>query len=343
MSDKNLNALAEKVLKTMEDSTNSGAEMLPEEWSNTIIELIREDSWVRQLFANNTWKMRFDTEHVPKWTGAITTYGMSNVATSEPTASSPTTDSVELNMKTFMAKVLVKKKWLAYGIEQLSEHLEHEIVEEFVETEADAIVNGDTDTGATNINGQLVTNDLKLEFDGLRKQNFDASDASEITNVNASGEAISLSHIRSGFKNLGLYARKKSDLILLVSLNTGTTLLGFEELETLDKYGPKATIFSGEIGTIKLYGVKVIETDKIPTNLESTGKYDSGGSQDKTVAILFKRQTAMLGIPEKAERAFSIEQEKKPGLQQVNLYPGEDLAFNVQWRGAILQIINIAT
>lgn len=329
-----------EVLKTLQNSANSGAEMLPVETQNRIIEVIKNKSWVRQVFADNTVPMSVDTLNVPKFTSQMSFYGVSDTATGEPTATSQATSEVTLSMKTIMGKVQVKRKLLAYGIPSLDARIESDIASTLAETESNMVINGDTTSGATNINGTLSTGDVRLEFDGLRKCNFDAVTAGSITNVNASGAVITLSHIRDAIKALGLQGGTRSDLILIVCLESQAEMLGWEELETLDKYGPNATIFTGEIG--KIYGISVIATSKVPTNLNAAGKYD-GVTTTRTVAILFNKRTPMLGTSTLPDRRFQMEVEVKPGLDQLNLFPREDIAFNVQWEEAIVQIYNLGT
>jgi len=324
------------VLKALDGTAGKGDEMLPEEVRNEIIEIVREKSWVRQTIP--TIEMSMSTVKIPKLTGSITFYGVSDSATSEPSESTHSTDDVQLDMKTIMGKVPIKKKLLTYAIPSLEAELKNDIGGALAQTEANVVVNGDTDTTASNINGTLSTGDVRLELDGLRKHNFTAVAAGSVTNVDASGAALGLSDIRKAIANLGVYGRYRDQLILLVSPTVGAEMLGWDELETIDKY-PEATIVTGQVG--KVYGISVIVTDAIPENLNDSGKYD-GTTTDKTVAILFNKNSPILGVPTYADRKFNIQVEEKPGLDQINLYPMEDIAFNVRYQDAIVQIINIS-
>lgn len=337
MSDKT--KLIDRITKALDGTSGDGSEMCPTEVRNEIIRLVREKSWVRQLVGDGVIEMSMRTVKIPKFSSGITMYSMDDDASSEPTESQHGTTEVQLDMKTIIAKVPIKKKLLAYAIPALERDIYRDIADYLAYVEADIVVNGDTTSGASNINGTLSTGDVKLIVTGLREQNFNAVAASEVSNVDASGTTLTLSHIRQAIANMGVPGRDPADLVLLVPNCTRADMLGWEELETVDKHGPDATIITGMIG--KVYGIPVICTSVISQGMNSSGVVASGSSL--TAAILMNRRTMLLGVPTMAERQFMIDLERKPGLDQINLYPKEDLAFAVRYREQIVQIYNVAT
>ena len=117
-------------------------------------------------------------------------------------------------------------------------------------------------------------------------------------------------------------------------------MLGLTELQTVDKYGPAATILSGEIG--KIYGIRVFGTGAIATNLNATGVYDAS-TVDKTVAILTHIRSPLIGNPTVAERRFSIGFHDEPTRDRFVLIPKQDMAFGVRYPEAICLLTGIAT
>ena len=119
-------------------------------------------------------------------------------------------------------------------------------------------------------------------------------------------------------------------------------VLGWEELRTVYKYGPKATVLTGELG--KLYGTTVISTSLVPDTLDDDGaakNQSSGTGGNRTVVLVFDKRSPIIGNPVKAERKFKIEVDDEPQGDRIVLVPKEDFAFANRYDEAICQIINV--
>lgn len=328
-------------------SAGQGAEMLPEEVSKEIIMRVWDESWARKAFRAVT--MRTLTLKIPKITGGITMQGTTGQTDPEASETAQSTAEIELSMKTIIGNAPIDSKTEAYAIPTLMPKLIEDITDTVLSTEEDVFINGDQTAGANNINGVyqatnfpdgIVTRDPRLELDGLRHFARETAAGS----VNASGASLTTTHIRRAFGQLGLYGKKKEDLIVLVSLSVETTMLGWTELITLDKYGPKATILTGEIG--KLFGTTVIGTSHLKDTMDSTGvarsQADGNTSgNNRTVVLVFNKKSPIIGNPAKAERKFSVKADPEPQKDRVVLVPKEDFAFANFYDEAICQIINV--
>jgi hypothetical protein len=222
-----------------------------------------------------------------------------------------------------------------------------------LETEEDVFINGDTETGtgyADNINGAyhaanfpdgIAARDARLELDGLRKWAIE-NETDNSKYVNASGTALTTTHLRDALGKLGKFGKRKEDLCAFVSLSVQNQMLGWDELETLDKYGPKATILTGEVG--KVYGVRIIGTSIIPETLDGAGVARSQAANpenNRTVVLVVNVRSPIIGNPSMSERKFSIEVEDVPRQDEIILIPKEDFAFANSYESAIVHIRNV--
>ena len=276
--------------------------------------------------------------NVPSLTASVSFHGHTLADTdagNAPAESRPTTNEITLEMKTMIANIPVGNYLIAYGVEGLLAVIRDDIASRLAFNESSLMLNGDVTTSGTamadNINGAYAAsgantnlsgvsatqNDYLLLLDGLRKKAGKA--------VSVSG-AFTLVHLRTAISELGVFAENRDDLALIVPRQVEVALLGLTELQTVDKYGPSATILSGEVG--KIYGVRVFATSAIPTNLNWTGNFTATGSgvvQNKTVCILLNTRSPMIGNSTIADRRFSIDFHDEPAKDRFLLIPRQDV------------------
>lgn len=332
----------------------SGLTFMPEGWADEIIDLVYELSFFRQLVTSmimNEYKV-----HIPKLTGTIDYYQWTRSASeggSDVTASAPTSDEVVLEIQTLLGSVPIGNAAIAYGVAGLGPGIKREMAKRLNWIELHSFINGDltiTTSYADNINGayndpdnlrgvDATHNTYKLMYNGLREHNFDAATAGEVTNVDASGATIANSHIREALKNLGVYGDNKADVVLLIPKAVEATILGWTELLTIDKYGPAATVVTGEVG--KLFGVTVVSTSVLQEDLDSSGLRPATADV-LTACIMFDKSSPIVGNPGPASRKFSITFDDEPKRDRFSLIPRNDVAFNVRRRDSIIQIYNLA-
>jgi hypothetical protein len=335
---------AEEIKAALDGSSGYGLEMLPDELSSDIIMRVWEESWIRNSV--KSLNMTTVTLEIPKITGGITMYGKADTD-QKATETRHTTDKVTLTMKTVIGNAPIEKKLIAYAVDTLMPSLEEDIRDAVAEMEEDMFINGDTTTGAGNINGQYhatnfpdgyVSRDPRLEFDGLR--HFAIAGGAV---VNASGLALTQTHIRQAFAQLGRYGIRKGDIIIAMSLSVSTTVLGWTELLTVDKYGPSATILTGEIG--KVFGATVVATDLLSDTLDAdaVARTQAGGTTgNRSVVLVFNKTSPIIGNPAMPERKFRILLDEEIRDDEIALVPIEDIAFANKYNEAICYIRNVA-
>lgn len=340
--------MVEKVKNALAGAASTtGGTMLPTETIEEIIQLVYSRNYIRGLVS--ALPMSRQTVEVPKLTGSISYHGMSLSDVESGTAAAESTHgtgNITMTLKTLIANIPIGNYLVAYGVEGLLNVLRDDVASRLAFVEEQMFLLGDTTTtnsygdnlngaynASTNVAGvNASTNDYLLQFDGLLK--------SAGVSVNASGSALGLAHIRDAMVQLGVHADNRDDLALVVPRVVEAQLLGTTELQTVDKYGPGATILSGEVG--RVYGIRVFASNALRTDFNASGAYD-GTTTDKTVCLLFNTRSPLIGNPTVASRRFSIGFEDEPKKDRFVLIPREDIAFGVRYTEAICKVINVST
>jgi hypothetical protein len=337
------------------DTSGNGGTMFPTETSDEIIQIVYERNFMRSLFA--ALPMATRTVKVPKLASSIGFHRQTLTQSKDGTASdesSHTTSEIDLTLTTMIANIPIGNYLIAYGVEGLLTVLRDDIASRLAFNEESLMINGDKETTlASNINGVYASpantsginatatteqNDYLLEQNGLRKLAG--------TSVSVSG-TFALSHLRSAINQLGVHADNRDELSLIVPRNLEVQLMGFTELQTVDKYGAGATILSGELG--RIYGIRVFATGTIPVNLNWTGKYQTGtvngvsAVANTTVALLVHNRSPLIGNPTDADRRFNMGFLDEPTKDRFVLIPRQDIAFNVRYTDALCLLHGIAT
>ena len=152
------------------------------------------------------------------------------------------------------------------------------------ELKEDAIINGDT---SGTFDADTVANiDSRLAWDGLRiyahKGSYDMVDLS----------TFSTSNLLAMRSLMGKYGVNPNKLAWIVSVKGYSKFLSLPETMTMDKYGPKATILTGEQG--KFLGSPIIVSEAVREDLNDTGVYD-GTTTTYTEVILVYTPAFVLG------------------------------------------------
>ena len=143
----------------------------------------------------------------------------------------------------------------------------------------DCMINGDTssthadDIANWDIRGRWgggaysATGDHRKNFKGLRKLSSDKS-TSNIAILG--GAAVTADDIISGLALMAEYSSQ--DMMLVTSPEMLLTLLKLDAVQTLDKYGPAATIRSGSLASI--FGMPIIVSRYMAADMNANGVWD---------------------------------------------------------------------
>src|SRR5207249_244694 len=149
----------------------------------------------------------------------------------------PATRKVTLTAVKIACEVLVSRELEEDSLIEMLPFLQQEMVDYISADIEDAIVNGDTagamDTG-------WATDDPRKVWDGLRKNTQAAA------KTDAAGVALTAAMLRTNRKKMGKYGVRQDQLAHIVSMAGYLGLLTDVATLTLEKYGPKAVVLSGE-------------------------------------------------------------------------------------------------
>lgn len=159
--------------------------------------------------------------------------------------------------------------------------IRRKMIEALVYGESDAIINGDT-TGAQDTLATFLmdgiwpsgavggSDDHRRSYNGLRKRALDIGSTAKL-DMSAVMTATGFNSLRR--KMEPAHSRIGGGTVYIVSGSAHDQMLLFDELITLDKVGPRATILSGQVGAI--FGYPVITSALMSAQLNASGVYDN--------------------------------------------------------------------
>lgn len=241
--------------------TGYGDEWVPDAWSNMLWEEARLNNTVLPLF--RSVDMPANPYELPVESADPTVYFVPET-TEETQLTLSGSGAAIPDSKVGSAKTTLTAKKLALRVGFSAEFVEDSIIpalpqlrEQSVRAMRDAIdnvlLNGDTTDNyptAENINseGADPANTAKfLAFNGLRHLPLVVTTANA---VDASG-VPTLSLIRQArFTMAGKYSVNPNNLAIICDASTYAKLLSLDEVITIDKFGPRATVMNGQLAAI---------------------------------------------------------------------------------------------
>lgn len=183
------------------------------------------------------------------------------------TASNPTTAAATLTARKLQAEVDFSGEVTEDSIIPIIPNLRFDLVRRGGQTMDDLCVNGDTTTAATgNVNSDdaaPTAGTYYLAFDGIRKF-FITTNTGQRNTMSAAPTSALLTTVRG---LLGKYGARPSDLIFLTGVSTYYAVQLLAEVITLEKYGPNATVLTGELA--RWFNIPLLlneTTDKVDTD-----------------------------------------------------------------------------
>lgn len=263
--------LAKALEKALNTSAGTGGDFLPTPLADEFIDLIRDENFCRQMFRK--YNMISKTRDVPKILTGPGVYYESTEAT-EATETTMTTGTVRLTARKLMSQIILAEEIIEDSAQDFEGIVTDHFTSAMAEAEEQAMLVGDPShtaaagTVAAATDNNWFSKDARTAWYGLVTLGGDIIGTLGAGNraanrVYASGNDMSTAIVRNGLYNLGKYGRKFSKIVCFVNPWSSSQLLDDSKLVTLEKYGPKATVFTGEIGA--LYGkIKCINSSFIP-------------------------------------------------------------------------------
>jgi len=265
-----LGSLQDALNKALTTAGGEGGDFLPTPLANTFIDLVRDKNVFRQI--HRVVNMPGKTFDYPKILSGPTVYYESTELTQEAVETTITTGTVRLTARKFMAQIKASEEVFEDANQDMDSIIEQHFVAGLAEAEEETMLVGDRTHTATALSPSVATDgnwyskDHRLAWNGILTLAGDIvgtlSQGNRAANrVDAGGAGMSTQLVRQLLYNLGKYGRTMSNIVLYMNPWSANQLLDDSKLVTVDKYGPSATIHTGEFG--KLYGkITVINSDK---------------------------------------------------------------------------------
>ena len=289
-------------LKAAMDSTTAGSgdELVDTQEARALWDDVNLETAIAPLF--NTVQMPSNPFQIPLQLGDVNWYpGTENTAV---TGSAPATARQTLTAHELVAEVPWSFDLDEDAVIAMMDELRRSLLRNAHEVIDDVILNGDT-TAQNNINADGATTaattagtgHFLIAFDGLLHQPL-VDNAAMANNHNAAVSADMFNEIRG---KLGKYGVRPSELAYITDVNTFIKSLSVDSFRTLDKFGPHATLLTGQLGAVE--GIPVIVSEQMRLS-DADGKVTSGGNANtKGRLLIVNRSQWRVGF----KRELSIE------------------------------------
>lgn len=274
------------VLRALDvDTSAEGGTWVPTGIGATLHEKVRASGKVAALFGRvdlptNPWKWPIEGADPTAYRVAEPT----GDTETKFTVSTAGTVAATFDAEIFGVRQLMSRSLDADSAIAILPYLQRKTVQAFVDAEEKAILDGDTDGTHQDSDVGASTTAAVTAWDGLRKRAL-----AETTQATTATSVANLALIR---KSMGKWGVNPADLAFIIGVSSYGVLLSDSNLITVDKFGPNATILSGQVGS--LFGVPVIVSEHVRENLNASGVHD-GITQTKTYALCVNRNEWAMG------------------------------------------------
>lgn len=274
------NPLREHFTRAFADASTVGGEWIPDEMLPIIEREIRYEYVVAGLF--DEVPVSRETALLPYLTAGFIPYLMGEVSTDDPAqvkSSTMATTQRSYAIKTFGARAQISENAAEDSILPVVDPIiRPELIRALSIGHEDALINADTaatheDTGLATWNPDSIypaapgggSNDHRRAFIGLRARAFDVSNTTDRGTMTAATSLTDIAKVKGPKQGPG-------NKVWIASGQAIVKIMGFSEMLTLEKYGPQASISSGEAG--RLFGIPVVESQMLTDDLNASGVFD---------------------------------------------------------------------
>lgn len=287
-------------------TTDEGIEFVPDEMSSQLRDAVRLPLKAVQRHAH--FNMPRSPYTLPiagaDITGRKITERLEDTITSSSNvlpAITPVTGEKQFTAKTLGAMVVISKELEAESIIPVVQFARTRLQIAVAHAAEYATING-VESG-THIDADIEADANKASHAGMLWNGYRylakaLDDAGNDGLVNGNNKAIDIKLIRHMRKQMGKYGATPSDLMVIVGTTGHTQMLDIDELVTVDKFGPQASIRSGMVGMVD--GMEVVVSEHIREDLDADGYGDNPvGTDSHTVCIMVHKPSLEFGDREK--------------------------------------------
>lgn len=281
-------------------TSGSGAEWIPTGFSSQVMTIIELQLRVASLF--NTVNMPTSPWKNPIQTSMGAGYYVNENTADEGVkipASTPGTGAATYTAKKHAGRTVFSEEIDEDSIINQRAFLSQEHAKMIARAVETCIINGDN-TGSSGSAASHQDNagtalfsidyDARLAWDGLRYLALNNAGTATKSFSNADPSDALLNAVRLLMGNVSV---NPADLVWIVSINTYIKMLVLTNARTVDKYGPQATVLTGEL--MKYDGIPVVVSEYQFSNINASGVYD-GSTTDRAMMELVYRPGFSRGL-----------------------------------------------
>jgi len=282
-------------------TSGSGSQWIPTGFSSQVLLSIELQLRVPALF--QSIPMPTSPYTLPVQSGNATGYFIPESTADESTkikASTPGTSNATFTARKLAGRVLFSEEINEDSIVAIRDFTGNELSRAIARAHETSIINGDREgadgsaadhqDNATSTDLFTADQDARLAYDGLRYFALNQTDTSTKDFSNAAPTDALMSNVRVLG---GKYSVIPSDNVWISSVTSYLlSMASLTNIVTLDKYGPKATVLSGEI--MKYQGIPWVVSEYLYSNLNASGVYD-GDDTDRSMLLLVNRPSFYVG------------------------------------------------
>ncbi len=298
-------------IKAAMDSTTAGAgdELVDTQEARALWDDVNLETSIAPLF--NTVQMPSNPFQIPLQLGDVNWYpGTENVAAR---GSALTTARQTLTAYELVAEVPWSYDLDEDGVIAMMEELRRSLLRNAREVIDDVLLNSDiTRTNNINADGATISPtdagkaQWLLGFDGILHLPL-VDNSGQANNHQAAVSDDMFNEVRA---KLGKYGVRPSEVAYICDINTYIRALSIGNFRTLDKFGPQATVLTGQLGAVE--GVSVIVSEQMRP-ADADGKVTDSGNTATTGRLLILNRTQWLvGF----KRELAIETVRDPQKRQ---------------------------
>lgn len=327
-------ATMERMEKAMDtQQSGGGADWIATGFSPDLIQEVALQRKVSALFQrvrmpNNPYKFPVQGGHPTAYITAENTAdtGQTSVKFSDAGTASTTFTATKISVA-----IRTSDEFEQDAITDVESYVNRAVLLGLVDGEENAIINGDT-TGTHMDSDVTGSDDVRKAFKGLRKL---ANSGAKVDG----GTGSLLTAIRTVRARMGAYGADPSKLVVITGTSGHVSLMEEGAVMTLDKFGPQATVLTGELG--KIDGMPLIISAYVRENLNASGVFDNT-TTNKTVIIVAHRDAFAIGD----RLQVTLEPYREPLFGQDSLIGRERIDFQKWFASAdnpVGIVYNVAT
>lgn len=296
-------------------TAGSGDEFVPTDLSSELQRRLYLASDLGALIAGREVDMPTQPYQYPLSTTRPTFYLESSERT-ETTESSPGTSNLTLDAKKLMGETAVSYEVDEDSIVPILPFVQEQLGEAAAAAYESIIINGDTTATHQDSDTQLVAKAAERAWNGFRKLSLAVSALKSDLSTGGINEA----NLRALKKLMGKFGVRVRDLVWIVGPKGVNDMAAISNVATLEKYGPRATILTGELSSF--LGIPIITSEQQRENLNASGVYD--GTTTTKGAIILANLTRF--IPGR-RREFTVESFRDVKKQETTIVASFRRAF----------------